>query len=119
MIWEYRTLFFEVSADAPPSDHLLIESSMAAQLNQLGQAGWELVNVAPWQGGLLAFLKKNSPGQPAAVQDGKLRSGLRPSLRNHATRLAPAPVVDSLLDRSLQPRAAEPENDSLGEIRIS
>lgn len=118
MIWEYRTLFFEVSADAPPSDHPQLESRMAAQLNQLGQAGWELVNVAPWQGGFLAFLKKSSPGQPA-VQDGKLRSGLRPSLRNRSTRLAPAPVVDSLLDRSLQPRAAEPENDNLGEIRIS
>ena len=107
MIWEYKTLFFELTTDT---------ANMAAQLNQLGQAGWELVNVALVQDGLLAFLKKNSPAQPAA-QGESPQTGTRPSLRSRSARMAPA--VGSLLERSLQAGTAEPENNRLGEIRIS
>ena len=74
MIWEYKPLYFELATDT---------ANMAAQLNQLGQAGWELVNVALVQDGLLAFLKKNSPVQPVA-QSESLQTGAGPSLRSRS-----------------------------------
>lgn len=60
MLWQYRTLLFEFTKDGLLGDKYVDDEEMEKTLNQLGGAGWELINVALLQDGVLAFLKKPS-----------------------------------------------------------
>ncbi len=56
--WQYRTLLFEFQKDGLLGDKYIDDEDVEAQLNEQGNLGWELVNVAMIQEGLLAFCKR-------------------------------------------------------------
>ena len=64
MIWEYKTVLFEFSKDGLLSDRYVDDEEMENNLNQLGQQGWDLVNVSLLQDGLLASLKRPAENAP-------------------------------------------------------
>ncbi|NQS71708.1 MAG: DUF4177 domain-containing protein [Desulfobulbaceae bacterium] len=64
MVWEYKTILFEFSKDGLLSDRYVDDEEMENNLNQLGQQGWDLVNVSLLQDGLLAFLKRPANSAP-------------------------------------------------------
>lgn len=61
MRWQYRTLLFEFQKDGLLGDKYLDDEDVEEQLNEQGVQGWELVNVAMIQEGLLAFCKRPVP----------------------------------------------------------
>lgn len=63
--WQYRTLLFEFQKDGLLGDKYIDDEDVEAQLNEQGTRGWELVNVAMIQEGLLAFCKR--PAESVAV----------------------------------------------------
>lgn len=138
MIWEYKTVLFEFSKDGLLSNRYVDDEELERNLNQLGQQGWELVNVALLQDGLLAFLKRpeadsaNTPPiapQQAGQQRPLARQSPRLSLRGaHAVR--PPLSLDNLRERVRQVEDLAPgqredagdlpqDNDRIGGIRIS
>ncbi len=146
MIWEYKTILFEFSKDGLLSDRYVDDEEMESNLNQLGQQGWELVNVSLLQDGLLAFMKRPADTVPllnelspreqtlpdasrAGVQPGQRTPPVQGPLRGttHPSRL---PVGGAYLRERLGPREetvqeqrplreAPVENDRIGGIRIS
>ncbi len=58
MRWQYRTILFEFQKDGLLGDRYLDDEEIDKTLNRQGGNGWELVNVALLQEGLLAFLKR-------------------------------------------------------------
>lgn len=68
MIWEYKTILFEFSKDGLLSDRYVDDEEMESNLNQLGQQGWELVNVSLLQDGLLAFMKRPADNVPLLAE---------------------------------------------------
>lgn len=64
MIWEYKTVLFEFSKDGLLSDRYVDDEEVESNLNQLGQQGWDLVNVSLLQDGLLAFMKRPAGDTP-------------------------------------------------------
>lgn len=68
MIWEYKTVLFEFSKDGLLSDRYVDDEEMENNLNQLGQQGWDLVNVSLLQDGLLAFMKRPSGEAPLLAE---------------------------------------------------
>ncbi len=68
MIWEYKTVLFEFSKDGLLSDRYVDDEEMESNLNQLGQQGWDLVNVSLLQDGLLAFMKRPSGDAPLMAE---------------------------------------------------
>ncbi|NLZ16800.1 MAG: DUF4177 domain-containing protein [Desulfobulbaceae bacterium] len=68
MIWEYKTVLFEFSKDGLLSDRYVDDEEMENNLNQLGQQGWELVNVSLLQDGLLAFMKRPAANTPLLAE---------------------------------------------------
>ncbi len=56
--WQYRTLLFEFQKDGLLGDKYIDDEDVEVQLNEQGVQGWELVNVALIQEGLLAFCKR-------------------------------------------------------------
>lgn len=81
MVWEYKTILFEFSKDGLLSDRYVDDEEMENNLNQLGQQGWDLVNVSLLQDGLLAFLKRPADSAPSLLDS---------SPKEH---LAPEPLV--------------------------
>ncbi len=65
MRWQYRTILFEFQKDGLLGDRYLDDEEIDKVLNRQGRGGWELVNVALLQEGLLAFLKR--PLEPEAA----------------------------------------------------
>ena len=57
MLWQYRTILFEFTKDGLLGDKYVDDEEMEKTLNEMGRHGWELVNVALLQDGLLTFLK--------------------------------------------------------------
>ena len=57
MQWQYRTILFEFTKDGLLGDKYVDDEEMEKTLNEMGRQGWELVNVALLQDGLLTFLK--------------------------------------------------------------
>lgn len=57
MQWQYRTILFEFTKDGLLGDKYVDDEEMEKTLNEMGKKGWELVNVALLQDGLLTFLK--------------------------------------------------------------
>ncbi len=68
MIWEYKTVLFEFSKDGLLSDRYVDDEEMESNLNQLGQQGWDLVNVSLLQDGLLAFMKRPAGEAPLLAE---------------------------------------------------
>ncbi len=58
MQWQYRTLLFEFQKDGLLGDKYIDDEAVEELLNKQGARGWELVNVAMIQEGLLAFCKR-------------------------------------------------------------
>ncbi len=58
MQWEYRTILFEFQKDGLLGDTFIDDEDIEQTLNEQGLQGWELVNVALIQEGLLAFCKR-------------------------------------------------------------
>ena len=61
MRWQYRTLLFEFQKDGLLGDKYIDDEEVEELLNEQGALGWELVNVAMIQEGLLAFCKRPVP----------------------------------------------------------
>ena len=61
MQWQYRTLLFEFQKDGLLGDKYIDDEEVEELLNEQGSLGWELVNVAMIQEGLLAFCKRSVP----------------------------------------------------------
>ena len=146
MIWEYKTILFEFSKDGLLSDRYVDDEEMESNLNQLGQQGWELVNVSLLQDGLLAFMKRPADNVPLlnelspreqTLPDAS-RAGVQPGLRTpppvqgslRGTRPPRLPVGGGYLRERLEQREetvqeqrplreAPVENDRIGGIRIS
>jgi hypothetical protein len=59
--WQYRTLLFEFQKDGLLGDKYIDDEEVEELLNEQGASGWELVNVALIQEGLLAFCKRSVP----------------------------------------------------------
>lgn len=141
MVWEYKTILFEFSKDGLLSDRYVDDEEMENNLNQLGQQGWELVNVSLLQDGLLAFMKRPADNVPLLAELSPTREQAVPP---EAPRPAPPvsqrlqtpprgvrpPVGAGYLHRerigergeeSERPRREAPalENDRIGGIRIS
>lgn len=58
MQWQYRTLLIEFQKDGLLGDKYIDDEAVENLLNKQGASGWELVNVAMIQEGLLAFCKR-------------------------------------------------------------
>ena len=61
MRWQYRTLLFEFQKDGLLGNKYIDDEELEELLNEQGALGWELVNVAMIQEGLLAFCKRPVP----------------------------------------------------------
>jgi hypothetical protein len=62
--WQYRTILFEFQKDGLLGDKYIDDEDVESTLNEQGARGWELVNVALVQEGLLAFFKRSVAGVP-------------------------------------------------------
>jgi hypothetical protein len=67
--WQYRTLLFEFQKDGLLGDKYIDDEEVEELLNEQGALGWELVNVAMIQEGLLAFCKRPIPHGIHSVAD--------------------------------------------------
>ncbi len=67
MKWQYKTILFEFQKAGLLSEKYIDDEEVEAELNQLGDLGWELVTVSMVPEGLLAFCKLAVPG---AIQAG-------------------------------------------------
>lgn len=90
MIWEYKTVLFEFSKDGLLSDRYVDDEEMENNLNQLGQQGWELVNVSLLQDGLLAFMKRPAANAPLLAELSPKEQIVTDTARP-ATAVQPAP----------------------------
>ena len=89
MIWEYKTVLFEFSKDGLLSDRYVDDEEMESNLNQLGQQGWDLVNVSLLQDGLLAFMKRPASDAPLLAELSPKEEAVPEMPRPAATALAP------------------------------
>jgi hypothetical protein len=100
--WQYRTILFEFRKDGLLGDKYIDDEDVEATLNEQGAAGWELVNVAMIQEGLLAFFKRPLSDAPAVMEE-KISVAAAPA----APEPAPAPAADISLQPAGEPLTAE------------
>ncbi len=128
MQWQYRTILFEFQKDGLLGDKYIDDEEVESLLNEQGARGWELVNVAMIQEGLLAFCKRGVSSGRTEEQ----RSSIRP----------PVAAAEETMSHSQEPVSAEAlqqqerehiqrleekrreamsalEKDTVGEIKIS
>ena len=103
MQWQYRTLLFEFTKDGLLGDKYVDDEEMEKTLNEMGRQGWELVNVALLQDGLLTFLKLplDTGERGAQAAPAGHIAAEKPPILNPAP---PEPVFQ-------EPAAPEPEDD--------
>jgi len=58
MKWGYKTVHFELKKEGLLGGSFLDETEMEEQLNQFGQAGWELISVIEVQNGIICFFRQ-------------------------------------------------------------
>lgn len=73
MLWKYRTILYEFTKDGLLGDRYVDDEEMEKNLNEMGELGWELVNVTLLQDGLLTILKR-------PTQENTVTFGPRPRL---------------------------------------
>ena len=98
MQWQYRTLLIEFQKDGLLGDKYIDDEAAESLLNRMGARGWELVNVAMIQEGLLAFCKR--------PQDEAHTSGTSVSIRQQ-------PVLDTSSVDEQSVKTAEPVSAAL------
>jgi len=128
MQWQYRTLLIEFQKDGLLGDKYIDDEAVEELLNKQGKNGWELVNVAMIQEGLLAFCKR-----PVAEENVRHVTSspveYAPDPRVSGDR-EPDPVSAALLQqeerdhiRQLEMKRRQTmsslENDEIGGIKIS
>jgi hypothetical protein len=132
MQWQYRTLLFEFTKDGLLGDKYVDDEEMEKTLNEMGRQGWELVNVALLQDGLLTFLKLPLDTGERVVQPSTIGMDLaeKPSAREPVAAEPPpqrraVPEEEDDWDfgeeRHPQPQPAgkKQEDDFIGGIRIA
>ncbi|HFQ89738.1 MAG TPA: DUF4177 domain-containing protein [Desulfobulbus sp.] len=136
MRWQYRTILFEFQKDGLLGDRYLDDEEIDKTLNRQGRNGWELVNVALLQEGLLAFLKRpagEGVATAAAEEHRPARPQPQPAETGHPVSAGEedsgGTTAEELQQRERehirqleeQRRQAmrEREKDLVGEIRIS
>ncbi|MCL2791052.1 MAG: DUF4177 domain-containing protein [Desulfobulbus sp.] len=138
--WQYRTILFEFTKDGLLGDKYVDDEEMEKTLNQVGAQGWELINVALLQDGVLAFLKKPVPQERVveepAVAASQLPTSAPPIVRSRYAAAAPrmpevAPVPEPLPVPEIEMEPIRPaerprkigtrgdDSDFIGGIRIS
>ena len=68
MKWQYKTILFEFRKDGLLSGQYIDDEEVEAELNEMGDQGWELVTVSMVPEGLLAFCKLAVSGAVQPVQ---------------------------------------------------
>ena len=58
MKWSYKTVHFELKKEGLLGSGFLDESEIEQELNEFGQAGWELVSVLEVQDGIIVFFRQ-------------------------------------------------------------
>ena len=93
MQWQYRTILFEFTKDGLLGDKYVDDEELEKTLNQMGDQGWELINVTLLQDGVLGFLKK--PVQQERVIEEPLIAASSPSAQPviRPRYAAPAPKM--------------------------
>ena len=139
MQWQYRTILFELTKDGLLGDKYVDDEEMEKTLNQMGGQGWELINVALLQDGVLAFLKQPVVGQGRVAGEPVVAAPpapVPPVIRSRYAAAATAPAAAEVTsvpepDQAIEaepvriaerPRKIEPWNDDpdhIGGIRIS
>ncbi len=135
MRWQYRTILFEFQKDGLLGDRYLDDEEIDKTLNRQGRNGWELVNVALLQEGLLAFLKRPVQAEATSVAGVARQDPAQPqpveSVRRPAGDTAGAEEVTAeklqqrerehirQLEEKRRQAMQEREKDLVGDIRIS
>ncbi|GEM_PF-1307365 len=132
MRWQYRTILFEFQKDGLLGDRYLDDEEIDKTLNRQGKGGWELVNVALLQEGLLAFLKRPLEGTAEVAPERRetSRPPVAPGHPEAGENDEPAELSANELQRrerehirqleEKRRRAMEErEKDLVGDIRIS
>ncbi len=107
MVWEYKTILFEFSKDGLLSDRYVDDEEMENNLNQLGQQGWDLVNVSLLQDGLLAFLKRPADSAPSLL-DSSPKEHLAPEPLVRVAALSASPATGPGMASSPKPPVPPP-----------
>ncbi len=129
MQWQYRTILFEFQKDGLLGDKYIDDEDVEATLNEQGVAGWELVNVALIQEGLLSFFKRPASSVPRVTEPASAPPAEAPP-STPEPRQEPEPVITAesikeqerehirrLGERTLETDSSE--DDTVGSIRIS
>lgn len=124
--WQYRTILFEFQKDGLLGDKYIDDEEVEALLNELGERGWELVNVTMIQEGLLAFCKRQVSGAAGTIQQEEVQ---RPAAENVEMEKSEPVSAETLQHqerehiRQLETQRRETmsalERDAVGEIKIS
>lgn len=131
MMWQYRTILFELSKDSLLGDKYVDDEDVEKTLNQLGGESWELVNVTLLQDGVLAFLKR--PTERVVVVEEPVGAApvehLPPIIKSRS--VAAVPKVNTVeqvqeeyqplrgRERDRRPAMENNEPDFVGGIKIS
>ena len=121
MQWQYRTLLFEFQKDGLLGDKYIDDEEVEELLNEQGARGWELVNVALIQEGLLAFFKRTLPhgvhrDQTLAGKESASVFGETPGAKK-IQHLEPERIRD--VDNQRRDTVAGIERNPVGNIKIS
>jgi hypothetical protein len=129
MQWQYQTLLIEFQKDGLLGDKYIDDEAAENLLNKMGAHGWELVNVAMIEEGLLAFCKRprevadNEPVVNHQQPDKIAFAGRQAGEKSEPVSAALLQQEESEHIRQLEMKRrrkmSEREQDSVGGIKIS
>ncbi len=130
MQWEYRTILFEFQKDGLLGDTFIDDEDIEQTLNEQGLQGWELVNVALIQEGLLAFCKrqlKTAPVKRKSLQEKIPATSMVQPGQDNGVRAAHTTqnlqqhkgLQKQSLERQSSRAISTLEDDAIGNIKIS
>ena len=123
MQWQYRTILFEFQKDGLLGDKYIDDEEVEALLNEQGDRGWELVNVAMIQEGLLAFCKRPSTvtvekeDKPPAAATSNLRTDQEPVSAEKLKEMEREHIQH--LEKQRRETMSAIDRDVVGDIKIS
>ena len=126
MRWQYKTILFEFQKDGLLRGKFIDDEEVEAELNQLGDQGWELVTVSMVPEGLLVFCKL---AVPEGVQAGQPVIN-RPSTTVNNPQPVPEPVKAATVSQQARQQIQNLKiqqretmsghsGDGVGDIKIS